>query len=175
MTKKGVLKQIFGVIATTALAVLPLVGLMWSMGQRLFFGTFTYVLNGHIFKESWNRVHAGSTLDQPTIGKWYFWFTVFTVIGLFYMTIIYKFCVQKSKLRHWFFAAPLTILCLFFVCLLTIPFWWLIQYVHEIGYTGKRMLGLLYGIGGYLIVLLYYFWVVRFKMYFSKSKKREEI
>lgn len=175
MTKKGVLKQIFGVIATTALAVLPLAGLMWLMGQRLFLRAFIAVLSGGIFKESWDRVHAGFALDQPTIGKWYFWFTVFTVIGLFYMTIIYKFCVQKSKLRHWFFVIPLTILCLFLVCLLTIPFWWLIQYVREMGYTEKRILGLLYGIGGYLVVLLYYFWIVRLKMYFSKSKKRNEI
>jgi hypothetical protein len=120
-------------------------------------------LSGQIFHERWNTIHAGTALDQPTIGKWYFWFTVFTVFWLSYMAGIKRFCLRYLSIRYWIFMAGLTVLCLFLVCLLTIPFWWLIQYIREMGWTDKRLFGLLYGIIGYLSVLGYYVWAVRFR------------
>jgi hypothetical protein len=153
-----------GRIAITAvLSLLPLTGLFQLMGGKLFFRTFTVVLSGRIFGDSWNRIHAGFSLDQPTIGKWYFWFTVFTVILLPYMGLVRRFCARRSKSRQWIFAVGLTILCLFLVCLLTIPFFWQIQYIDAMGITAKRVAGLFYGIVGYLVVLGFYVWAVHFK------------
>lgn len=163
MNSAASLKQVFGAFLTLLLSALPLAVVCWLMGERLFFRTFTVVLSGRIFSDGWDRIHAGFTLDQPTIGKWYFWFTVFTVVWLSYMALVRRICVCGSKLRHWIFTIGLTVLCLFLVCLLTIPFWWLIQYIQTMGWTPKRFFGLLYGIGGYLVVLGFWFWAVRNK------------
>ena len=160
---RSLLKSVVGVVITVVLALLPLVVLYKLLGERLFLSRFTAVFNGRLFTASWNRIHAGFTLDQPTIGKWYFWFTVFTVAGLSYMALVRRFCVRWSKLRHWIFVAGLTVLCLFLVCLLTIPFWWLIQYIHAMGWTPKRFYGLLYGISGYVVVFWFWYRTVKLK------------
>ena len=159
-------KQVMGLVIIIIIAALPLALLAWMMESGepgLFFGTFTYVLSGQLFASGWDRIHAGFTLDQPTIGKWYFWFTVFTVFSLTYMAVVRRFCVRQSRPLHWIFVIGLTPLCLFLVCLLTIPFFWLIQYVNAMGYTPRRIEGILYGIGGYMAILLFYVWAVRFK------------
>lgn len=164
LKRNSVFNNIIKIVITVILTALPLVLLVWlfeSGEPGLFIGTFTHVLSGQLFETSWNRIHAGFTLDQPTIGKWYFWFTVFTVFTLPYMAAVKRFCVRQSKLRHWFFSVGLTILCLFLVCLLTIPFFWLIQYIDAMGYTSKRMWGLLYGLGGCAVVMFFYIWAVR--------------
>lgn len=153
------LKLTRGVLLTILLAFLPVILLAWMMESGepgLFFGTFTYVISGQLFSEGWSRIHAGSALDQPTIGKWYFWFTVFAFVWLSYMALVRRFWVRKSQRRHWIFTAGLTALCLFLVCLLTIPFWWLVQYILEMGWTLKRFYGMLYGFGGYAII--FFFW-----------------
>ena len=155
---------------TVALAVLPLVGMFYLLGSKRFFGTFTYVFSGDLFASTWNRIHAGSALDQPTIGKWYFWFTVFTIFSLLYMALVQWFCVKKNKVRHWISIAGLTPLCLFLLCLLTIPFYWLIQYIDAMGVTSQRIWGLLYGLSGYAVVLLFYAWAVRPRKEKDESK-----
>ncbi|RKY13452.1 MAG: hypothetical protein DRP52_02730 [Planctomycetota bacterium] len=155
------LKPMLGIIITAVVAGFPLAALIWMLGPERFLGTFIYALSGQLFGDPWNRIHAGFTLDQPTIGKWYFWFTVFTVMSLPYMTLVRRFCIRCSRLRHWIFALGLTVLCSFLICLLTIPFFWLVQYIHEMGWTQKRIFGLLYGIAGYVAVLGFYIWAAR--------------
>lgn len=166
-TNSGIsLKLATGFAITVVLTVFPLLLLAWMMESGepgLFFGTFTYVLSGQLFASGWDRIHAGGSLDQPTIGKWYFWFTVFTIVNLPYMLAVKIVCVHRSKLRHWIFVIGLTVLCLFLLCLLTIPFYWLVQYIDAMGTTVKRIEGIVYGIGGYATVLLFYAWAVRFR------------
>lgn len=158
------LKSTLGALITILLTFLPVILLacMMESGEPgLFFGTFTYVFSGQLFSEGWNPVHAGFALDQPTIGKWYFWFTAFSVVWLPYMALVRRYLVRHSLLRQWIFAGGLTILCLFLVCLLTIPFWRLIRYIQEMGWTAKRLSGLVYAAGGYGIIL--WFWTSSFR------------
>jgi len=159
----NLLIQVFRILFTVILTLLPLVGLIYLLGPDRFFRTITVVLSGRIFGDSWDRIHAGFVLDQPTIGKWYFWFSVFTIFSLLYMSVLRKFCIQQSILRLWIFAIGLSVLCLFLVCLLTIPFFWLIQYIDAMGWTQKRFLGLLYGLSGYCVVFGFYVWAIRNK------------
>ncbi len=154
-------RKMLGFIVTAVTAIFPLAALIWILGPDRFFGTFTYVLSGQLFASDWNRIHAGFVLDQPTIGKWYFWFTVFTVLLLPYMAVVRRSPVWCSKLRCWIFTVGLTILCLFLACLLTIPFFWLVQYIDAMGWTQKRIFGLLHGIAGYVVVLGFYIWAAR--------------
>ncbi len=94
-------------VATTALLTfLPLVTLLvlFEAGESgLYFGTFTYMFSGNLFASDWDRIHAGFALDQPTIGKWYFWFSVFTVLSIPYLVAIKCYCVRQSIQRHTIF------------------------------------------------------------------------
>lgn len=158
--RTSILRQSLAAVLVVFLSVLPLILLAWIVEEGepgSFLGAFYTVLTGQIFDHGWDPVHAGFTLDQPTIGKWFFWFTVFTAICLSYMELVRKFGVRSVKPRHWIFAVGLTALCLFLICLLTIPFWWLIQYIHAMGWTPKRLFGLFYGTGGYAIVLVFWY------------------
>ena len=157
------IKTVIRSMTTVFLSVLPLAGIVWLMGVERFLRTFTVVLSGQIFGDSWNRIHAGSALDQPTIGKWYFWFTVFTIFSLPYLAALRRFIAVKTRLELWVTRLVTTVLCVFVLCLLTIPFFWLTQYINAMGWTGKRLLGLFYGMSGYVVVLLFWWWVVRIK------------
>ena len=170
MSRRSSSKKIFFVAVTAILVMLPLAGIYYLMGSRRFLGTFIYVFGGQLFASGWNRIHAGSALDQPTIGKWYFWFTVFTVLSFPYMAAVRRFFVWRSKMRHWIFVIGLTWLCLFLVCLLIIPFFWLIQYIGAMGFTNKRIWGLLYGLSAYIVILLFYARAIRPRKEKDKSK-----
>lgn len=154
------LGQSLGTVLAVVLSFLPLVLLAWMFegGERgMFFGTFTAVLSGGIFREEWHPIHAGFVLDQPTIGKWYFWFSVFTAVWLPYMAAVKYFFIRRSTPRRMIFAAGITFLCLFLACLLTIPFWWLIQYIQAMGWTPKRAFGLFYAAGAYGILFIFWY------------------
>jgi hypothetical protein len=159
-------KSAFKSIAKTAmlliLMALPPAGLVWLFGRTMFFGVFGWTLSGRLFAEPWNRVHAGFCLDQPTIGKWYFWFTVLAALILPYLAMVRRFWGKSARTwaARWIFILPATVLCLFLVCLLTGPFFWLIQYIANMGWTPRRAFGLLYGIAGYAAVLLFGCWAI---------------
>ena len=148
-----------GVIGTVVLMSLPLIALVYLFGGR-FFDIFIYVLSGQLFASTWDPIHAGFALDQPTIGKFFFWFTVLAVFLLPYTAVVRNICAKRTLLQSGTFIIPTTILCLFLLCLLTIPFYWLIQYVDTMGYTPIRTIGLLYGIFGYIVVLSFFSWAI---------------
>lgn len=59
--------------------MVPILYWVWLMARKPFISVFNgtvprYVISGRLFLESFNRIHAGFALDQPTIGKWLFWF-----------------------------------------------------------------------------------------------------
>jgi hypothetical protein len=143
-----------------ALSALPLVLLAWifETGEPgSFQETFTYVLSGRIFDEEWHPIHAGSTLDQPTIGKAMIWFTIGAAVCLSYMEVVRRFLVYSETFHHWIFALGLTALCLFLICFLTMPFWWMIQYIDAMGWTAKRLCVLLYGTCAYIFVVFFWY------------------
>jgi hypothetical protein len=156
-----ILKPGIRLACLAVLMALPFALLIWLF-QKDLFGMVSYVLSGRLFADPWDRIHVGTTLDQPTIGKWYFWFSVLTVIILSYSAMVRRFCV-KTRLEYWTFMVPVTVLCCFLPCLLTMPFYWLIQYIQAMGPTPARICGLLYGIGGYTVVLGFWVWAIRSK------------
>ena len=122
------------------------------------------MLGGQLFASEWDPVHpihAGYSLDQPTIGKVYFLFTLTAVIVLPYVAIVRKVSARKTRLEYWTFVIPTAFLCLFLLCILTAGFYWLIQWIDAAGRTATRTYYQLYGIGGYIVVLGFFLWAIR--------------
>jgi hypothetical protein len=124
-------------------------------------GPFPYVLSGHLFTGGFDRIHVGSALDQPTIGKWYFVFSVFSVAAIPYMAVARRISHRRTRAGYWAYVVPAAGVCVCLLIILTVPFTWLLQYIHEMGFTRRRVYGLAYGIGGYAAILGFLCWAAR--------------
>ena len=147
-----------GPIGTAVVMAAALIPLGWFMHSSD--GPFLYVVSGRLFAGGFDRSHVGFVLDQPTIGKWYFISTVFAAMVLPYVTVARWVSDRRTRSGHWAFAIPAAALCLYLLILLTVPFWWLIQYIDAMGFTARRIHGLVYGLGGYGMLLGFFIWAV---------------
>lgn len=120
-----------------------------------------YVLRGKLFTEPFNIVHAGFALDQPTIGKWLFWFTVMTGTSLPYLTLVGWLANRSTTGGRRVFAWGVGLVGVLLLCLLSGPVCWLIQYVWSLGFTPRRILGLVYGVAGGGLVIGFFVWSLR--------------
>jgi len=121
---------------------------LWKDAQR----APLYVLSGKLFQSTWWRGRAGYALDQPTIGKWYFWTTVFSgawLVFAFFAVRISKSCSCGVRRVCSILAA---IAASLYLCILALPFTWTIQYIHAMGWTQRRLIALAWGLTGYLLI-----------------------
>ena len=124
-------------------------------------GPFFYVLTGRLFLDPFSTDHVGSVLDQPTIGKWYILSGFFSFISLLWMTII-RLISRRSRLtEHLAYALPAAATCFLLLVMLTLPFWWNIQYLSTMGFTLTRLKGLIFGSVLYLLLLAFLIWSLR--------------
>jgi hypothetical protein len=139
---------------------------VWMPAQRPVRAVFSgavpwFVISGKVFTEPFDNVHAGSAMDQPTIGKWLFWFTFMTVTSLPYVAIVGWLADRRKKSGRIVYGVFATILCTCLLCMLTGPFLWLVQYVCSMGFTSNRVFGLLYSAAGGSLVGGFLYWAVR--------------
>lgn len=144
-----------GTAVVMAAALIPLGRFMHSRN-----GPFLYVVSGGLFADGFDRIHVGSALDQPTIGKWYFVSTVFAAMVLPYVAVARWVSSRRTRAGYWAFAIPAAALCLYLLITLTVPFWWVVQYINAMGVTPRRIHGLVYGLGGYAVILGFFAWAV---------------
>ncbi len=149
-----------------ALLMLPILVWVWLAARESVFSVLNgtvprWVLSGELFSEKFDTGHAGSALDQPTIGKWLFWFSVMAASSLPYASAVGWLSDRGRKSGHLAFGISAGILCLFLLCILSWPLSWLIQYVCSMGFTPRRSYGLLYAVAGGLLVIGFLSWAVR--------------
>ena len=119
------------------------------------------------YDSSLTRLISGKTFilgfQYPSrpIHLWYGAFTIFIAIALPYTVLARCFSHRKTRLAYWSFAIPTIALYLYLLLILTLPFNWLIQYIDAMGFTPKRIYGLFYGLGGYILILTFLYWVLR--------------
>ncbi len=133
------------------LTVLPVLAMFWNWrdARRVPFG----VLGGGLFRAPWHIAHAGFCMDQPTIGKWCFWSTVFSGAWILFTLLTYRICRPCSRAVRKTYAI-LTLSALFIYLLVhTVPFFWTIQYIHAMGFTPHRLIALTWGITGYAVLI----------------------
>lgn len=127
----------------------------------LAFGPFLYVVSGRLFVSQFDRVHVGGALDQPSLTKWFFLFAAFATVVLPYVVAARWAGDRSTRWGYWAFAAPTIALCLLLLSVLTLPAWWLLQYIHAMGFTPMRVSGLVFALCGYVSVLGFLWWVLR--------------
>jgi hypothetical protein len=146
-----------GALGTAVCMVLPLLPL--TLHDAL--GPCFYVLSGQMLTSQFDPIHAGSVLDQPTIGKWYILCTFFTVVTFPYLAAVRWASARTTWTGYWAFAGPTIIVCFWLLCMLTTAFSWLVQYIYAMGFTTRRVYGLAYGIGAYIVILGFLYWALR--------------
>lgn len=141
-----------------SLLMVPIFGWVWLAAREPAISVFSgavpgYVFGGKLFTEPFNTVHAGFVLDQPTIGKWLFWFTVMAVSSLPYVALVRWLADRTTRLGRIAFGVGASVLGLLLLCILSWPMCWLIQYVCSMGFTPRRVYGLVYAnVGGLLVI-----------------------
>ena len=150
----------------TAFLMLPILIWVWIAAREPFISVFNGalprdVMSGRLFSERFDIGHAGCAMDQPTIGKWLFWFTVMSVSSLSYASVVRWVSDRTSRGGYVAYGLSVVILSTFLLCILSWPACWLTQYVCSMGFTPRRAYGLLYaGVGG-LVVILFLCWAFR--------------
>lgn len=152
--------------ALTALLTALLCGWVWLAAREPALSVVSgavpgYVMSGRLFSERFNTVHAGFALDQPTIGKWLFWFSVMSATSLPALALI-GWAADRSRVStRVVFGLARAVLGFFLLSMLSWPFLWLVQYVWSMGFTPLRVCGLCYVAAGGLGVLAFVVWAVR--------------
>jgi hypothetical protein len=140
------------------LLMVPILGWVWLAAREPVISVFggavpRYVFSGKLFTEPFNIVHAGFVLDQPTIGKWLFWFTVMAVSSLPYVALLGWLADRTRRAGRIAFGIGASVLGVLLLCILSWPTSWLIQYVCSMGFTARRTCGLVYAVGGGFLVI----------------------
>ncbi len=123
-------------------------------------GPFLHVVSGELFAAAFDPIHTGGALDQPTLHKWFNLFVFFSAMVLPYVAAARWMGDRGSRLGYWAFVIPTVVLCVCLLSILTLPFYWVIQYIGAEGWTFRRLLGLVYGLTGYAVVLAFLCWAV---------------
>lgn len=148
------------------LLMLPCLAWVWLAASGPVWSVFSgavprYVLDGRAFREPFDIVHAGFAMDQPTIGKWLFWFSVMVWSSVPYAVLLAWLGNRRTKAGWLAYACFAFLLATCLLCLLSWPSIWLVQYVRAMGWTPRRAAGLAYCALGALAVLSFVIWAVR--------------
>ncbi len=139
---------------------------VWMAAKMPFLAMFSgkipaFVLSGRIFTEQFQWVHAGSAIDQPTIGKWLFWFTVMTASYLAWSLPLRYAANRSSRGGYWAYGLCCTVVAVLVLCILSLPTVWLVQYIYSMGITPRRAMGLTYSLGGGVVVVASVVWAFK--------------
>lgn len=137
-------------------AVLKILGiwliffLVWTSAGTFFFrfplsvlsgDLFRVLSDGELFSRPFDVRHAGMALDQPTIGKYLLWFSVFSTAAAPYAWIVRKTTDLADGKQYAAFALPLLLTAFWAWSLLSWPACLLIQYMASYGLTPMRAFG----------------------------------
>ena len=147
-----------GPLVSFVLTLTALLLLVWLMRT-----TYLSLLN---YDKSLPRLISGRTFVYGSkypdgIKCWYIAATFDTLILFLYTALARFLSHRKTRLAYWSFAIPTIALYLYLLLILTLPFSWLIHYINAMGFTPKRMYGLFYGLGAYILILTFLYWVIR--------------
>ncbi len=124
------------------------------------YGPFLHVVSGRLFTAAFDPAHTGGALDQPSLNKWFFLAVFFSAMTLPHAAAARWMANRQSRWGYWMFVIPTTALCLFLLGILTLPCFWLIQYIGAMGWTVTRAFGLLWGLAGFATLLAFLCWAV---------------
>lgn len=121
------------------------------------------VFGGHLFTTTFDPFHGdrvSSALDQSSLKKCFFIFAYYCFL-VCPLVASARWLADRTKRRdYWALVLFSTVFCLVLCSLLTGPCYWLLQYVHFMGWTPRRLAGVLCSGGGYIALAGFWLWVV---------------
>lgn len=138
-------------------------------------GGFTYIFSGALFSQPFNIIHAGYSMDQPTIGKWLIWFAILTFLAVPTLLLARLVNDRSSMVRYWAFAAPVLIFTILLLSILTPPVCLLVQYIFWMGFTPMRITGLAGSAAGFVGLIVFCWWNLRHPKSIRPQKNTEAL
>ncbi len=143
-----------GPLAAFILMLTLLLLLIWLTHASSTYASLPFLISGRPFM-------SGFKYPAHPIRLWYIGITAFITIALPYTVLARWVSQRKTRFAYWSFAIPTAVLYVYLLIILTIPFSWLIRYIDAMGFTPKRIHALFYGLGGYILILTFLYWVLR--------------
>ena len=119
------------------------------------------IFTGKLFTGRFNIIHAGCALDQPTIGKWLIWFSVLAAVAAPLVLLVRRFNDRSTAVGYWTFAILAAAIIGLLWCVVIQPVGMLVQYVFWMGFTAKRVVGLLFGLAALILLPWFLRWNLR--------------
>ncbi|MFA6717434.1 MAG: hypothetical protein WCS27_18780 [Victivallaceae bacterium] len=146
-------------------------------GKGFFFRPFLFIFSGNFFREifsghysrPFNIIHAGSAMDQPTIGKFLIWFIFFSAISIIYSIVIRLCCDVKKKKKYIAFSIPFIFVVVLVLSFLMAPASLLFHYILSMGITIKRLFGVAFICVSALIWFVFAIFLLRRNLSLKKS------
>lgn len=142
-----------------ALGITVLMGIIFIPLVWFTYPFIAHTLSGKIFADHFNPDGFGSASEPIRIA--YGLFTFFSAVVLPYVVIVRWISSRKAQSEYWTFVLLTIVMCLYLISFLTSGFYKLLLYIHVMGYTPQRILGLLYGFGGYIFISGFLYWAIR--------------
>jgi len=120
-----------------------------------------YVVSGEVFHSTFDGHSVYLGLGVGRIKARFLEFTFFTVISLPYISIVRWKSNRSSPSGYWLFTVTTTAICVCLLAPLTSALGRLVAYIQAMGFTRMRIYGLLYALGGYIVVLFFLYWANR--------------
>lgn len=124
--------------------------LLWTWDGGFLFRFPWFILSGDFFRVIFSgdllvipfqKRHAGMALDQPSIGKYLVWFSVFSTMAAACAWMVRKRTVLTDRMQYAAFAVPLLLAAFWSLSILSWPACLLVQYMATFGPTPMRVLG----------------------------------
>jgi hypothetical protein len=145
-------------MSRTILGTLGVVCVLVSLIVTLWYDIL-YVVSGEVFHSTFDRHLVSAGVGAIKIR--FIIFTFFTVVSLPYIAIVRWKGHRSSPSGYWLFTVTTTAICVCLLVPLTCAISRLVAYIQAMGFTRMRIYGLLYGLGGYIIVLGFLYWANR--------------
>jgi hypothetical protein len=127
---------------------------LWKDGIRPFCSVeaWRYIISGAFMQGPFDIRNAGTCFDQPTIGKYLFWFSLTAFSSSSSLVLVRQRLSTSSSWQQVLFILIVTISTLLSLILLVRPSCMFLHYVTAMGMTTKRVLGLLLCLGLWLVL-----------------------
>jgi len=130
---------------------LPFYTFFGGISGRFFFFPLYSVLSGkywkwfdRIFVKPFPKECAGFALDQPTVGKFFFWYTALSVFALTFAIIIRALTDMQKKTNRRAYFVFYVLAFLFVLSFMLWPATILAHYIIDLGMTPKRLTGIIF-------------------------------
>ena len=123
--------------------------------------TWRYIISGAFMQGPFDIRNAGTCFDQPTIGKYLYLFSITAFLSSASLVLARMRFSSSSFWQQGIFILFATISTFLTLTLLLIPTCLLLHYVFAMGMTTRRLLGLLYSAGAWIILPWFAFAVSR--------------